>query len=312
MEKDDSKKRSPEVTIVVPVHNRAALVERTLDSIQRQTYRPLSVVLVDNNSSDGTKDVLLRWRAAAEDSSLRITVTEETRKGAAAARNRGLECVDTEWVMFFDSDDEMLPDHVALALAAADDDVDVVGWNVRCRSLSGKILTLPFFDKDLQYHNLFHGGFATLRYMVRTEVARAVGGWNPEVRRWDDIELGARLIEHGVRVRHRKGDVTVVVHAMEESISGAGYSDNVESIDAALESIARQLGGDRRRWVDLKRVILAGDCTLEGALCGERIYKDVMRGTKSAYLRFLWRMAYAYKRRGGRGIARIYKSLGIL
>ncbi|MGN0223934.1 MAG: glycosyltransferase family 2 protein, partial [Muribaculaceae bacterium] len=53
-----------ELTIVIPVYNRATIVERTLASVAAQTLRPLSVVLVDNNSTDGTLSVLQRWAEA--------------------------------------------------------------------------------------------------------------------------------------------------------------------------------------------------------------------------------------------------------
>ncbi len=56
----------PMITLVIPVHNRAAIVERTLQSVECQTARPLRVILVDNNSTDNTLQVLRRWKAAAE------------------------------------------------------------------------------------------------------------------------------------------------------------------------------------------------------------------------------------------------------
>lgn len=51
-----------ELTIVIPVYNRAGIVGRTLESVQRQTLRPLRVVLVDNNSTDATPEVLRAWK----------------------------------------------------------------------------------------------------------------------------------------------------------------------------------------------------------------------------------------------------------
>ena len=53
----------PELTVVVPVYNRAKLVSRTLDSIAAQTLRPLDVILVDNASTDASKAVMHKWMA---------------------------------------------------------------------------------------------------------------------------------------------------------------------------------------------------------------------------------------------------------
>ena len=49
------------ISIIIPVFNRAGIVGRTLDSIAAQTLRPLNIILVDNNSSDNSFDVLNQW-----------------------------------------------------------------------------------------------------------------------------------------------------------------------------------------------------------------------------------------------------------
>ena len=51
------------ITIVIPVYNRADTIKATLASVADQTFRPLKVVLVDNNSSDGSLGVLHKWQA---------------------------------------------------------------------------------------------------------------------------------------------------------------------------------------------------------------------------------------------------------
>ena len=105
------------ITIVMPVRDRASVVGRTLESIERQTFRPLSVVIVDNGSTDITPEIVEKWRRRVDGDDFKVTVVTEPRPGASAARNRGLREVESEYVMFFDSDDEMLPRHVELAAA---------------------------------------------------------------------------------------------------------------------------------------------------------------------------------------------------
>ncbi|MDE6528594.1 MAG: glycosyltransferase family 2 protein, partial [Muribaculaceae bacterium] len=97
------------ITIVVPVYNRAGIVERTLESIRQQSHRPLSVVLVDNNSTDNTPHVLRKWKSEVEAPDMQVTIVDEPVAGAPAARNRGLGLTTTPYVMFFDSDDIMTP-----------------------------------------------------------------------------------------------------------------------------------------------------------------------------------------------------------
>ena len=96
-----------EITVIIPVYNREKLLPRTLASVVAQTYRPLHVVLVDNGSTDRSLAVLQEFcdKYAAPD--FRVTVCEELNPGAPSARNAGLRRATSEWVMFFDSDDEM-------------------------------------------------------------------------------------------------------------------------------------------------------------------------------------------------------------
>ena len=54
--------KNASITVVVPVYNREHLVTRTLDSIAAQDVRPLSLIMVDNNSTDHSLDVVRMWR----------------------------------------------------------------------------------------------------------------------------------------------------------------------------------------------------------------------------------------------------------
>ncbi|MDE7388508.1 MAG: glycosyltransferase family 2 protein, partial [Muribaculaceae bacterium] len=96
------------ITVVIPVRNRARLVEATLASVAAQSMAPARIVLVDNGSTDGTEEVLRRWADKRTDT----IVVSEPIPGAAAARNRGLREVESPYVMFFDSDDIMPTRHI--------------------------------------------------------------------------------------------------------------------------------------------------------------------------------------------------------
>ena len=64
-----------EVSIIIPVYNRATVVQATLDSVVAQTYRPLQVILVDNYSTDDTLQVLETFKK--EHPSLDVVITRE-------------------------------------------------------------------------------------------------------------------------------------------------------------------------------------------------------------------------------------------
>ncbi|HEX8275673.1 MAG TPA: glycosyltransferase [Longimicrobiaceae bacterium] len=96
----------PLVSVILPVYNRAWCVERAIRSVLAQTYRPLELIVVDDGSTDGTREVVERFGD-------RVTLLVQERAGAYAARNLALRHARGELVAFADSDDAWLPDRLA-------------------------------------------------------------------------------------------------------------------------------------------------------------------------------------------------------
>lgn len=245
--------KKEQLSIVIPVYNSAEIVERTLRSVRMQSLRPLNLILVDNNSTDDTSAVLQQWASDNSDSEFTVTVLTENTPGASAARNLGLEHVNTEWVMFFDADDLMSPDHAASAMSLSGD-ADIVCWDVWYQK---EHKVMKFNTKDPVWHSLFHGTFATLRWMARTELVRKAGGWNTEVRLWDDIELGVRMLNENPRIVKRKADPMVTVINTEGSISSYSNGTYLDRMEAPLNYIA--VNNPRAEvWTYFVRAIHAG------------------------------------------------------
>lgn len=298
----------PGLTVVIPVHNRAQMVAQTVRDIMAQTRKPEAVVLVDNASTDGTEQVLRTLARECEDIGIPATVLSEPTPGACAARNRGLRAVDTEWVMFFDSDDAMAPRHIADAMAEADAQprADIIGWDIY-HERDGHKSVHPFASRRHQYHNIMNGAMATQRYMTRTSLARAVGGWDNNVKIWNDIEFGARLLSRASSVVYRRGIPAVTVRIHPQSITGSSYSSRSDAYAPALRALARTLGPRRRAWVLFKAIILAADISREGSELGPAYRKKILDAAHSSSLRVILAMAYAYRHRGLRGATHLLR-----
>lgn len=300
------------ISIVIPVHDRANIVTDTLECVRHQTWRPLKVVLVDNASTDDTLAVLNEWKAAEEAPGFEVKVVTEQKPGAAAARNRGLREVDSDYVMFFDSDDLMKPTHVERAMRAfeADPEADIVGWDTVYRGLGGKSRITIFADRDALWHNIMHGSMATQRYAVRTSLVNAAGGWGEDVMGWNDVELGCRLLAASPRIVKLRGEPTVVVLARENSITGNSFASGAEKWEHSLDTIEASLSrwGKGERYVSLRRAILAGHYTAEGAIEeGLRLIRRVLRNEPSWAYRQLFKVVFTYSAHGGRGAARLVR-----
>ncbi len=298
--------KQPRVDIVIPVYNRAGVVTATLDSVAAQTARPLRLILVDNNSTDDTAEVLRSWKESHATGDFQVDIVTEKQPGAAAARNAGLAKVTAPWVMFFDSDDLMRPGHVERALKVADDnpDADIVVWDFLFHGADGREHRRPFIMSDKLYNNIMHSSFSTVRYMARTELVRRVGGWLPDGRMFDDCELGVRLLLQNPEVVHAGSEITVDVIESPDSLMTAA-DGRVERMKAALDSIKLNLPDDKKHWADLQRLIMVSTWAREDSMA-PAVARELLAAQPAAR-RLLWRLLRAYLLAGGRGAARIYR-----
>ncbi len=300
------------LTIIIPVHNRKELVGRTLHSLEAQTARPLDIILVDNNSTDGTREELTRWQSALDAPDFTIRVLDCDTPGAAAARNKGLEAVTTPWVMFFDSDDTMRPPHCSRVIdtARSNPQLAIIGWDVDMHLADGSTRR-GRFARTSHWTNIFHGGFATQRWCARTELVRKVGAWNPAAMIWNDIELGTRLLNAGGEIACIEGEPSVDVYHTSDSISAQPWLQRLQRMDATAAIIENELPPEKRHWADYKRVIAAGEALRcapkdpEVAAAARAMYSRALSRAGSFSRRMALRLAFPHIRRFPRGAAAI-------
>ena len=130
-------KNKPLVSIIIPTYNRAHLIGETLNSVLAQTYLNWECIVVDDGSTDQTKEVVQAY--AAEDTRFKYAQRPDERcKGANACRNYGFEICKGMFVNWFDDDDVMLPEFIEKKTA-------IIVRN----ELDGIISKTALFDSDL-------------------------------------------------------------------------------------------------------------------------------------------------------------------
>lgn len=182
------------LSVVIATRDRAAFLERALESLALQIQAPpFEVVVADNGSSDGTAE-LVAARARRSAFGLRTVIVPEPNRGAA--RNAGIASAVGRVVVFVD-DDVWLPPRFLAAHAHAH------ARSAFPLAVSGPIVNVPSYDARprpswLNYSNAF---FCTCNVSVPRSSLRSVGGFDPDFRLygWEDTELGLRLRRHGVR-----------------------------------------------------------------------------------------------------------------
>jgi glycosyltransferase involved in cell wall biosynthesis len=96
--------------VIIPTYNSVNFVSRAIDSVLAQSLLPDEIILVDNNSTDDTLELLTTYAQKSPDL---FKVITETVQGPSAARNAGLRIAQGDWVQFLDSDDTLAVDKLA-------------------------------------------------------------------------------------------------------------------------------------------------------------------------------------------------------
>ena len=105
----------PEISVIVPIYQVEPYLRRCVDSILRQTFQDLEILLVDDGSPDGCGAICDAY--AREDS--RVRVLHKENGGLSSARNAGIDAARGEWLAFADSDDWLDPDMLEILHTAA-------------------------------------------------------------------------------------------------------------------------------------------------------------------------------------------------
>lgn len=98
---------TPLVSVIIPTYNRAVMTVEAIQSVLSQTYTNFEIIVVDDGSTDNTRDVV----AQIDDKRLRYIYQDNARQ--AAARNHGIEVSKGDYVAFLDSDDLFFPEKLA-------------------------------------------------------------------------------------------------------------------------------------------------------------------------------------------------------
>lgn len=296
------------MTIVVPVFNRPELVVRCLDSLSAQTWRPIHIIVVDNGSTDDTAAAVGRWQAANESEGLSLELLSDPRRGAAYARQTGLEHTLTDKVMFFDSDDVMRPDNVASVMEAwkSKPEAQLVVFPI-VRHLAGAERPTHSATGNLLERHLVHAILQTECFAVKTAWLRSVGGWRGEYPNWNDFETGTRILL-------REPEVVAIsrpladVYPQKESITGVSFSAKAGLWEKSLDGIERSIKESGRKdiarllnIVAYRRAVLAACYAKEGRMdLAAPLCRQALRQV-SATRRPLIRFAYHWTRLRLRG-----------
>jgi len=183
----------PLISVITPTYNRADFVVEAVESVLAQTYPHFELLIVDDGSTDNTREVLEPY---LKDGRIRLFYQEN--QGQSVARNRGLDEATGDFVCFLDSDNAWLPDKFEKSLKAFDDNpgsdvvygdfivIDEQGREIgtnRMKRHSGRITP-----------HLLHDNFVSMNTtMTRRQCFVDMGGFDKNDRLAEDYGLWLRL-----------------------------------------------------------------------------------------------------------------------
>jgi GT2 family glycosyltransferase len=194
-----------DVTVVIPTHDRPALLRRCLEALTEQTVIPTEVIVVDDGSATPVRDLVDDYAARLP---VRV-IRHDVARRAAAARNAGWSAAGSALVAF--TDDDCRPDRRWLErLTELAAQADIVVGRTMADGLDGPIRSV--FDRSFEAEGL-NMGFPTCNILYPRRVLEAVGGFDQDFQAWgEDTDLAFRAIEGGATVIYQPE--ALVYHAV--------------------------------------------------------------------------------------------------
>jgi glycosyltransferase involved in cell wall biosynthesis len=189
---------TPFFSVIVPVFNRAHVLERALRSVLVQSYQDFEILVVDDGSSDNPRAVLDKMRDS------RIRYLRQENQGGGMARNTGINAAKGRFIAPLDSDDVFLPLHLERMRLLLDGTENVAGYaRVLVNRGDERMFLKPpraiGANEDMAEYLLCERGFVpTITLVVEREMAQRVR-YHPKLRAAEDTDFAIRLALEGCR-----------------------------------------------------------------------------------------------------------------
>jgi hypothetical protein len=188
--------RASEVTVVIPLHNYAEVIEEALESVRAQTVADLDLIVVDDVSTDDSLAVARAWVEANAGRFNRVLLIRNARNsGLGFTRNVGFANAETPYVLPLDADNRLGPECVEQTLAGIERAYAAFAYP-----------GIQEFEESVAAANtqawlaarLVSGNYIDAMALVRRSAWATVGGYDHVRHGWEDFDLWCRMAERGM------------------------------------------------------------------------------------------------------------------
>lgn len=200
------------ISFITPTLNRAHLLKNAIESTIVQTYPYWEMIIIDDGSSDSTKEMVLKYI----DHDQRIKYFKNPGKGANSARNYGIKKAQGKFIAFLDDDAENLPHRLESQLnAVKKSGCNFILSNYQIKDSNGKIVKKS--DRGLWAT----GAGITSRWFIRKSLLFKAGLFDENMPSMQEAELSYRIAEYSIFANHK--DIIVTERLTPDSLSRGKY-----------------------------------------------------------------------------------------
>lgn len=221
---------NPTISVIIPCYNCELYVRKAVDSVLNQTYKNWNLILVNNNSTDGTQAILNEYQAKYP---TKVWSLLETKKGSGPARNAGLKYATGEVIQFLDADDEILPDKLDRQVKLMiENQADIICSTYKfVKKKKGQVEDSVINPES---GNVWKGLIGsklgiTSANLWRKEKLMSIGGWDEELSSSQEYDLLFRLLAADCKVTFDMV-TSAVVYSVDNSISRTQDKNRLEKI----------------------------------------------------------------------------------
>lgn len=260
-------KPQPKVSMVVPCYNKESYITSMLESVQEQIWGNLEIILVNDGSTDGTRDIIAKWAPKLEACGYTVVVVNQNNQGTPLSIKNGLAHATGEFICFVDCDDKIKPEYVSTMaeqltthpeLDWVDCDYERVSWDPQyAAQYDGQVHVNPDETHKIERFLLRRRSWASWIFMVRKEYlerCRVADCLNSPIRQTQEPSIILPILSGGGNSSHIDGAL-YVYHFFPESQEHSLHDQNrAQRIVSDLHRAARwvlenmSIDESHRRW----------------------------------------------------------------
>lgn len=221
------------ISVIIPCYNCESTIERAVKSVFNQSYKNWELILVDNNSTDSSYLKLLEIKESFPD---RIKVLTESKKGASAARNKGMHEAKGDWLQFLDADDEIVSNKFEYSISKINNHPDITIIVGEAEGMSAKGATIRKVDEDVWLGLINSRLGITSANLFQKNAVMKIGGWDETKTSSQEYNLMFSLLRDNNKVYISKEILARIHYDNSQSVSRDKSPDKILSIvDNSIE-----------------------------------------------------------------------------